>query len=224
MEIASAGVEWGFPWFAHQSACGKVLHDVMLMGAGQVGKLIVGLGNPGFRYAATRHNVGWMVLDAFVSKHGTTLDRTGYHGKYGEMRWQATGEKVILLKPLTFMNLSGRSVVSAAHFFKLAPTDVLVVYDDLDLPPGKLRMREKGGAGGHNGMKSIIEEFGTQDFPRLKIGIGRPAPGWEVVDWVLTPFQGDDAAAMAQTIPLAVEAVEAYLSEGPVKAMTQFNS
>lgn len=186
-------------------------------------KLIVGLGNPGARYANTRHNVGWMALEAFAREHGVSIDRNGYQGVYGEMRWRETGDKVILLKPLTFMNLSGRSLAPAAHFYKVDPADILVVYDDLDLPPGKLRMREKGSAGGHNGMKSIIQELGTGDFPRLRIGIGRPAPGWEVVDWVLASFNADDAASLAQTLPRAVQAMEAFLTEGALKAMAKFN-
>jgi PTH1 family peptidyl-tRNA hydrolase len=186
-------------------------------------KLIVGLGNPGTKYANTRHNVGWMVLDAFAQKHGVTIDRSGFHGIYGEMRWPATGDKVILLKPLTYMNLSGRSAAPAARFYKVSPAEILAVYDDLDLPPGKLRMREKGSAGGHNGMKSMIQELGTQEFPRLRIGIGRPAPGWEVPDWVLAPFGPDDAAAIAQVLPRAVEAIETFLTEGTLKAMSRYN-
>ncbi len=186
-------------------------------------KLIVGLGNPGAKYANTRHNAGWMALDAFARKHGVDFSRNGYHGVYGELKWQPTGEKVILLKPLTYMNLSGRSVAPAAHFYKATPRDVLVVYDDLDLQPGTMRLRPKGSAGGHNGMKSIIQELGTQDFPRLRIGIGRPAPGWEVVDWVLAPFGPDDAAAIAQVLPRAVEAMECFLSEGIVTAMNKHN-
>jgi PTH1 family peptidyl-tRNA hydrolase len=186
-------------------------------------KLIVGLGNPGAKYVATRHNVGWMALDAFARKHNVTVDRSGFKGVYGEMRWGSVNDKVILLKPMTFMNLSGQSLVPAAHFYKVAPTDILVIYDDLDLPPGKLRMREKGSAGGHNGMKSIIQELGSQEYPRLRIGIGRPAPGWEVVDWVLAPFGADDAATIAQVLPKAVEAVEAFLDEGALKAMAKYN-
>lgn len=184
-------------------------------------KLIVGLGNPGTKYANTRHNVGWMALEAFAKKHGVELDRTGFHGVYGETRWD--GEKVILLKPMTYMNLSGRSVAPMMNFYKIAPADLLVIYDDLDLPPGKLRMREKGSAGGHNGMKSIIQELGTQEFPRLRLGIGRPAPGWEVVDWVLAPFGEDDAVSIAQVLPRAVEAVEAFLTDGAKIAMSKYN-
>jgi peptidyl-tRNA hydrolase, PTH1 family len=186
-------------------------------------KVVVGLGNPGARYERTRHNVGWMVLDEFARKHNVTVDRTGHHGVSGELRWAPTGDKVYLLKPLTFMNLSGRSLAPFAHFYKVAPADLLVVYDELDLPPGKLRMREKGSGGGHNGMKSIIQELGTQDFPRLRFGIGRPAPGWQVPDWVLAPFGADDAATVAQVLPKAVEAVEAFLTEGALKAMTKYN-
>lgn len=188
-------------------------------------KLIVALGNPGERYARTRHNVGWMVLDAFAAKHRLDLNKNGFQGVYGELKWDSPAgpEKVFLLKPLTFMNLSGKSAAPAAHFYKIPPSDILVLYDDLDLPPGKLRLREKGGAGGHNGMKSLIQELGTQEFPRLRVGIGRPAPGWEVVDWVLAPFGPDDAASIAQVTPRAIEAVEAFLTVGTLKAMTKFN-
>ncbi|HEY8346257.1 MAG TPA: aminoacyl-tRNA hydrolase [Symbiobacteriaceae bacterium] len=184
-------------------------------------KLIVGLGNPGAQYANTRHNVGWMALDAFARKHGVALDRQRFHGLQGELLWH--GEKVILLKPLTYMNLSGQAVAPTVRFFKIALPDLLVVYDDLDLKPGTLRMREKGSAGGHNGMKSIIQELGTEEFPRLRIGIGRPAPGWSVVDWVLSPFGPEDQAIIAETLPRAVEAIESFLTDGPAKTMSKFN-
>lgn len=184
-------------------------------------KLIVGLGNPGAQYAKTRHNTGWMALEAFAQKHSAVFDRHGFEGIYGELRWE--GEKVILLKPLTYMNASGRAVAPLARFYKIPPEDMLVVYDDLDLPPGSLRMREKGSAGGHNGMKSIIQELGTQEFPRLRIGIGRPAPGWSVVDWVLAPFGEADLALINQVLPRAVEAMESFLTDGPVKAMSKYN-
>jgi len=184
-------------------------------------KLIVGLGNPGARYANTRHNVGWMVLEAFARKHNVEFDRHGFHGVYGELRWD--GDKIILLKPLTFMNLSGQAVAPVANFYKIPPSDILVVYDDLDLKPGTLRMREKGSAGGHNGMKSIIQELGTTEFPRLRIGIGRPAPGWAVVDWVLAPFGPDDLPAISEVLPRAVEAIESFLTDGPVKTMSKYN-
>lgn len=184
-------------------------------------KLLVGLGNPGARYAATRHNIGWVVLDAFAQKHGASISRVAFDGVCGEVGYGA--ERLYLLKPMTYMNHSGRSVAKALSFYKIDPQDVLVVYDDLDLPPGKLRLREKGGAGGHNGMKSLIQELGTQEFGRLRVGIGRPAPGWDVVDWVLAPFREDDAALMAQAVPQAVEAIEAWQKEGLRAAMNRFN-
>lgn len=184
-------------------------------------KLIVGLGNPGAQYANTRHNTGWMALDAFARKHNVAFDQHRFHGLTGDLVFN--GEKVILLKPLTYMNLSGLAVAPAVRFFKMDLTDLLVVYDDLDLKPGTLRMRVKGSAGGHNGMKSIIQELGTDEFPRLRIGIGRPAPGWSVVDWVLAPFGPDDQATMAETLPRAVEAIESFLTDGPAKTMSRFN-
>lgn len=186
-------------------------------------KLIVGLGNPGAKYANTRHNTGWMVLDEFARKHGVAVEKAGFQGVYGEMRWGPKAERVFLLKPMTFMNLSGRSVVPLAHFYKIEPQDILVIYDDLDLEPGRLRLRGKGSAGGHNGMKSIIQELGSDQFPRLKVGIGRPAPGWQVVDWVLAPFGADDAASLAGAVPKAVESVEAFLNDGLLKAMNLYN-
>lgn len=186
-------------------------------------KLIVGLGNPGAKYANTRHNVGWMALEAFASKHGVAIGKSGFQGVYGEMRWGPMAEKVILLKPMTFMNLSGRSVAPAVHFYKLDPADILVIYDDMDLDVGRLRLRTQGSAGGHNGMKSLIQELGTTEFPRLKIGIGRPEPGWQVVDWVLTHFGADDSATIAGAIPRSVEAIESFLTDGILKAMNLYN-
>lgn len=187
-------------------------------------KLIVGLGNPGAKYANTRHNVGWMALDAFAKKHGVSVEKSGFQGVYGEMRWGPSAEKVILLKPLTFMNLSGRSIAPAAHFYKIDPAEILVVYDDMEIDVGRLRMRLKGSAGGHNGMKSAIAELGTQEFPRLRIGVGRPLPGWQVVDWVLSTFNADDAATIAGTLPKTVEAIETFLTDGITKAMNLYNA
>lgn len=184
-------------------------------------KLIVGLGNPGARYEKTRHNIGWMALDAFAKKAGVEIMKSGFKGLYGEHKYWS--EKVILLKPLTFMNLSGESVGPAAHFYKIDPAEILVVYDDMDLPTGKLRVRESGSAGGHNGMKSLIEVLGTQEFPRLRIGVNRPAPGWKVVDWVLAPFSGDEQPQVASAIDEAVLAMETWLAEGTRTTMNKFN-
>jgi len=193
------------------------------MGVSKVPKLVVGLGNPGRQYADTRHNIGWAMLDAFAEKHQVVLDRSGHHGLYGEFRWPPTGEKVVLLKPLTYMNLSGRSVVSIANFYKVAASDILVLFDDLDLPVGKLRVRSIGSSGGQNGMKSVIEELGTQEIARLKFGVGRPDPGWEVVSWLLAPLSADDAAIAALSLPKAVEGIESFLTDGIIKAMRLIN-
>lgn len=187
-------------------------------------KMVVGLGNPGSKYANTRHNVGWMALDTLARKRGVSVEKSGFQAVYGEMRWGPQAEKVLLLKPLTFMNLSGRAVAQAAHFFKIDPSDILVLFDDMDLDVGRLRLRAKGSAGGHNGIKSIIQELGTEEFPRVKMGIGRPAPGWQVVDWVLAPFGADDAAAIAGVLPQAAEAAECFLTEGILKAMNRYNA
>lgn len=188
-----------------------------------MGKLVVGLGNPGQRYADTRHNIGWRVLDEFARKHQLSIDRRGYEGVYGELTWAPTGEKVLLLKPLTYVNLSGRSVAAVIRYYKLEPPDVFVIYDDMDLTAGRLRLREKGSSGGHNGIKSVIEHLQSQEFPRMKIGVGRPAPGWEVPDWVLSRFGPDELPVVTQAVDRAVNAVEEYLTAGIVKAMTQFN-
>lgn len=187
-------------------------------------KLIVALGNPGAKYANTRHNVGWMILDALAERHNVSVTKSGFHGLYGEMHWPDPADKVILLKPITYMNLSGRSVAPAAHFFKVSPEEILVIHDDMDLELGRLRLRPKGSSGGHNGVKSVIQELGTQEFPRLKVGIGRPDPGWDPADWVLAPFRPEEAAVIGQVIPRAVEAVESFLSEGILKAMTRYNA
>lgn len=183
--------------------------------------LLIGLGNPGPRYAATRHNIGWMALDAFAQKHGLRFDKQAHKGLIAEGRFGQ--HRIVLLKPQTFMNLSGQSVVPAAHWYKVEPSEMLVVYDDLDLPPGKLRLREKGSSGGHNGMKSIISELGMQDFPRIRMGIGRPAPGWAVPDWVLAPFTADERPLVDRAVERAVSALEEMLTVGFLKAMNTFN-
>jgi PTH1 family peptidyl-tRNA hydrolase len=198
-----------------------VREGAIRVGGARVPKLIVGLGNPGARYEKTRHNVGWMALDALAKKHGVEINKSGFQGLYGE--WRRAAEKIILLKPSTYMNLSGKAVGPAASFYKIPPSEILVVYDDLDLPPGKLRIREKGSAGGHNGMKSLIETLGTQEFPRVRIGIGRPAPGWQVVDWVLAPFGADDLPLITAAVDEAVKAMETWLDEGTLAAMNKHN-
>lgn len=185
-------------------------------------RLIVGLGNPGRQYAATRHNVGFMVVDAFARKQGLAVTRSDHQALLAEGRWKE--ERIILLKPQTYMNLSGFAVSSAARWYKIEPQDIFVIHDDLDLEAGRLRIRTSGGAGGHKGIISIIEQLGTQDFARLKIGIGRPGPGMEVPDYVLTPFAPAEREIIQAAIARSVEAVEMVLDQGYLAAMNQFNA
>ena len=185
-------------------------------------KLVAGLGNPGPRYAGTRHNVGFLVVDQLARRWAASVD------KY-ERRWEAqlgeghyADERVLLLKPQTYMNLSGESVAKLTRFFKIPSQRVLVVYDDLDLPLARLRLRPDGGAGGHKGIRSIIERLGTQAFPRLRVGIGRPVHG-DPVDFVLQDFTADEWTDVEAALDRAVEAIEHWLSHGIDETMNVFN-
>ena len=162
--------------------------------SGQVAWLIVGLGNHGTEYVRTRHNVGFAAIDALALSIGCKIDRAKYHALIGE--GIIDGQRVILMKPQTFMNASGKAVAEAANFYKLNPDHILVYSDDISLAPGRLRVRKNGSAGGHNGLKSIIECIGSQDFPRIKIGVGqKPTPEYDLADWVLgkLPLADGDA-------------------------------
>jgi PTH1 family peptidyl-tRNA hydrolase len=191
---------------------------------GRLMKLIVGLGNPGRQYENTRHNVGYRVVDALARHWSIDLTRrrfsglcgTGYPGSVG------AGEQVLLLKPETYMNLSGRSVREAMTFHKIVPADVLVILDDMALPLGRLRLRAGGSAGGHNGLTSVIQEIGTQQFPRLRIGI-EGVEGRRMVGHVLGPFSRDEEPEIVRAIERAVAATECWIAEGIEKAMTRFN-
>ena len=155
--------------------------------AGPIEYLIVGLGNPGIQYEGTRHNVGFMVLDYIAKQCNVSIDRMKFKGMTCDTT--LNGKRVFLLKPMTYMNLSGDSVRDAMNFYKLTPDRVIVVYDDISLQPGRLRIRLKGSHGGQNGMRSIIKQCGTDTFPRIKMGIGaKPNPGWDLADWVLSKF------------------------------------
>ena len=190
--------------------------------AGSIRWLIVFLGNPGPKYAGTRHNAGFLTADAVERAKGISINRVRFQALTAQC--QLGGERVLLMKPQTYMNLSGKAVAEAARFYKLPPQQVLVVYDDVSLPPGKLRFRLKGSAGGHNGIKSIIAELGSDAFPRLKIGVGAPPhPDYDMADWVLGAFRGQDAEAMAEAAGRAVEALETFLEKGPDKAMNLYN-
>jgi len=178
-------------------------------------KLIVGLGNPGREYEKTRHNVGWWVIDRVCRELNIELSREKFKGLYGEL--PTSRGKVMLLKPLTFMNRSGESVKGFVKFFKLEPEQVLVIYDDLDLPLGKIRLRKKGSSGGHRGLKSVIEELGTNQFPRLRIGIGRPERKEEVVNFVLSPFKEKELPIIEQAVEKAAKCVLKVVERGEIE-------
>ena len=184
-------------------------------------KLIVGLGNPGSRYQWTRHNAGFMVLDRLAELIRASVDRVKFNGLYGEGNW--LGERLVLLKPQAFMNLSGRAVTDAARFFKVPTADIIVIHDDLDLPFGQLRLKEGGGHGGHNGLRSIIAELGSADFLRIRIGIGRPDKG-SAEKYVLTPFSPEETGFFPHVAEGACEAMEMLLREGLPKAMSIFHA
>lgn len=190
--------------------------------AGSIRWLIVFLGNPGPKYAGTRHNAGFLTADAMERAKNISINRVRFQALTAQC--QLGGERVLLMKPQTFMNLSGRAVAEAVRFYKLTPQQVLVVYDDVSLPPGKLRFRLRGSAGGHNGIKSIIAELGSDAFPRLKIGVGAPPhPDYDMADWVLSVFHGQDAEIMAEAAGRAVDALELFIEKGPEKAMNLYN-
>jgi PTH1 family peptidyl-tRNA hydrolase len=184
--------------------------------------LIVGLGNPGPRYQATKHNVGFMCVDALARAHG--LDFEKKHGKTLLASGTILDRQVLLAKPQSFMNLSGDSVGTLMSFYKIAPEHLMAIFDDLDLPLGTLRIRESGGSGGHKGMKHIIERLGTQEFSRIRFGIGRPPGRMDPAAYVLLPFKdGDENILVAETIDRALKAIQLWLSTGIDRAMNEYN-
>jgi PTH1 family peptidyl-tRNA hydrolase len=183
--------------------------------------LLVGLGNPGPEYANTRHNVGYMVIDTLAQRHRIPIRRSQHQARIGE--GDIAGEPVVLAKPLTFMNVSGRAVAPLARQHSLPPEAVVVIYDDADLPLGKIRVRARGSAGGHGGLKSIIASLGSSEFPRVRIGIGRSAGG-DLVEHVLRSFRPDEREAIRHAIERAADAVECILTEGVEVAMNRFNA
>ena len=182
--------------------------------------LIVGLGNPGRKYEKNRHNVGFMAVDQLAAQHGITLGKVQNKALTGNGR--IANQSVILAKPQTFMNDSGSAVGPLAFYYKVPPANVLVIYDELDLPLGTLRLREKGGAGGHNGMKSIINHLGN-DFPRMRLGIGRPPGQMPPAAYVLQDFSQSDWPLVTEILAEAVDAVHTFLSEGIQLAMSRHN-
>ena len=184
--------------------------------------LLVGLGNPGDHYAKTRHNVGFRAIDALAKRLGVKVDRAKFRGLYGQAVFE--GQKLILLKPQTFMNNSGLSVMDAARFYKLPPERVIVIFDDISLDVGRLRVRADGSAGGHNGIKSIIGGLNSQAFPRVKIGVGaKPHPDYELADWVLSNFSASEETMLGPAIERAAEAALAVLTDGIPAAANRFN-
>ena len=184
-------------------------------------KIITGLGNPGTEYAKTKHNVGFMFVDALAEKLGVTEWKDKFDAKVGEGRIGT--EKVLLVKPQTYMNDSGRSVGPVMNFYKLAPEDLIVAHDDMDIPAGTIRIRKKGSAGGHNGIKSILAHVGDEHFSRVRIGIGRPLPGWTVVNHVLAAFSEEDAPKITEAINYLIPAVECIVNEDVDMAMNRYN-
>lgn len=184
--------------------------------------LIVGLGNPGSKYEGTRHNVGYAALDVLAEKLHLKVDRVKFQGLMAQGSYQGT--KVILLKPTTYMNLSGQSVSAAARFYKIPPEHIIVLSDDISLDPGRLRVRKNGSAGGHNGLKSIISSLGSQEFPRVKIGVGaKPHPDYDLADWVLGTFAKAQKKLMEETYEKAASAALLLMEQGPESAANKFN-
>lgn len=187
-----------------------------------VERLVVFLGNPGERYEHTRHNVAWDVADALAEELNVPIQRLKF--KALTHICQVGDKRTMLMKPITYMNLSGEAVGEAVGFYKLTPEQVLVVCDDVALPPGKLRLRANGSAGGHNGLKSVAQHLGSESYPRLRVGVGgKPHPDFDLADWVLARPQGEDAKAIEQAVARAAEAIPLILSQGVERAQERVN-
>ena len=184
--------------------------------------LIVGLGHPGREYEKTRHNCGFRALDILADQLGTKVDKLKFQGLYAQVNYE--GRKVFLLKPQTYMNLSGRSVLQLSAYYGIPPQRIIVMFDDISLEPGRLRVRADGSAGGHNGIKSIIQEVGSQEFPRVKIGVGaKPNPNYDLADWVLSTFSANEEKALAVSLGNAAKAALAIIDHGVPEAANRFN-
>ena len=189
---------------------------------GPVSWLVVGLGNMGDQYEHTRHNVGFEVIDLIAEDLSIPVQRLKFKALTNTADWG--GEKVLLMKPVTFMNLSGEAVEQAAAFYKIPPERVLVISDEVALPPGKLRVRQSGSAGGHNGLKNIIAHLHSDQFPRIRVGVGqKPHPDYDMADWVLGKPQGEDRKNIDDALKRAAQATACYIKEGPQAAMSKFN-
>ena len=184
--------------------------------------LVVGLGNPGREYEKSRHNCGFRAVDILAENLGCKIDKLKFQGLYCQVNYN--GKKLFLLKPQTFMNLSGRSVLQLSAYFNIPPQQIIVLFDDISLEPGRLRIRPDGSAGGHNGIKSIIQEVGSQAFPRVKIGVGgKPNPDYDLADWVLSNFTASEEKALAVSLKNAADATLAIIDRGVPEAANRFN-
>ena len=184
--------------------------------------LIVGLGNPGKQYEHTRHNCGFRALDILAQKLNCKVDKGKFQGIYGQTTYK--GSKLFLLKPQTYMNLSGKSVLQLSAYYNIPPSRIIVLFDDISLVPGRLRIRADGSAGGHNGIKSLIQELGSQDFPRVKIGVGaKPHAEQDLADWVLSAFSAQEEKALAFALENAADAALAIMDEGVPAAANRYN-
>lgn len=189
---------------------------------GNMEYILVGLGNPGRKYEGTRHNVGFMTIDRLCEKHSARTDRIKFKSTCGDT--MLCGKRILLMKPQTFMNRSGEAVLEAMQFYKIPPERVFIVFDDVSLPSGKVRVRRKGSDGGHNGMKNIIYLSGKDTFPRVKIGVGgKPNPGWDLADWVLSSFSAGERKEVTAAIDQAVEALEMMVEGDMDGAQSRFN-
>ncbi len=193
-----------------------------MFGNNQESWLIVGLGNPGREYEKTRHNAGFRALDVLAEKLGCKVDKLKFQGLYCQTSYR--GKKLVLLKPQTYMYVSGRSVLQLSAFFHIPPQRIIVMFDDISLEPGRLRIRADGSAGGHNGIKSIIQEVGSQDFPRVKIGVGaKPHPDYDLADWVLSSFSTSEDKELTGALERAADAALMVMEKGVPEAANRFN-
>lgn len=184
--------------------------------------LIVGLGNPGNEYERTRHNCGFRAIDLLADQLRCKIDKAKFQGLYGKTDYN--GKKLFLLKPLTYMNLSGKSIVQLSAYFQIPPQRIIVLFDDISLAPGRLRIRSDGSAGGHNGIKSIINELGSQDFPRVKIGVGeKPNPQQDLADWVLSNFSASEEKSLASALERAGQAALCIIDHGVPESANRYN-
>ena len=190
--------------------------------SGGVEWLVVGLGNPGDKYEGNRHNAGFMVIDQLAEGLKIPVQRLKFKALTNTA--EIAGHKVLLMKPVTYMNLSGEAVGEAAAFYKVPPERILVLSDEVSLAPGKIRVRRSGSAGGHNGLKDIIAHLGTDQFPRIRVGVGqKPHPDYDMADWVLGRFQGEDKKAVEAAVERAAGAVECLIEKGVDQAMSRYN-